>query len=369
MQTVLSEDQEQFKHVVQRFFDAHSTTTAVRKLAETETGFDPLVWAQLSETLGLPGTHLSEQYGGHGFGPVELGIILEEMGRTLYCGPFFSSAVMAGYALELFGDDAAKIERLPQIADGSIRATLILDDLNHPSRVGGLIKATPAGALTGSAPIVLDGCSADVFIIVAQEDLGLGLFALASKAQGVEVAAQDSIDMTRKVARVTLNQAAGTRVGSVSPQDLNRFWDLTSVALAHEMIGGAARLLDETVEYTKGRYQFGRPIGSFQALKHRCADLLMSLEFAKAATHHAGFCLAANAQETIYPSMAKAMAADCFMDMARAAIQLRGGIGFTWENDTHLWFKRAKCDEVLLGAPYQHRARMIDILQEAQDVA
>ena len=369
MQAVLSDDQVQFKQVVHRFFDTHSSTTVVRQLAETETGFDPLVWSQLSETLGLPGTHLSEQYGGHGFGPVELGIILEEMGRTLYCGPFFSSAVMAGYALELFADEAAKIQRLPQIADGSIRATLILDDLNQPSQVGRLIEANQVGALTGSAPIVLDGCSADVFIIVAREDSGLGLYALAANAQGVEVLAQESIDMTRKVARVSLHQSAGTRIGTVTQKGLNRFWDLVSVALAHEMIGGAARLLDETVEYTKGRYQFGRPIGSFQALKHRCADLLMSLEFAKAATHHAGFCLAASDQETVYPSMAKAMAADCFMDMARAAIQLRGGIGFTWENDTHLWFKRAKCDEVLLGAPHRHRARMIDILQETQHVA
>ncbi len=369
MQAVLSEDQAQFKRVIGRFFDTHSTPSAVRRVSETETGFDPDVWAQLSQTLGLPGTHLPEQYGGHGFGPVELGIILEEMGRTLYCGPFFSSAVMAGYALELFADDAAKIQRLPQIADGSIRATLVLDDLNHPGQVGRLIAANQAGALTGSAPIVLDGCSADLFIIVAREAAGLGLYALAAKAPGAEVSAQDSIDMTRKVARMTLQAAAGTRIGSVTRQGLNRFWDLTSVALAHEMIGGAARLLDETVEYTKERYQFGRPIGSFQALKHRCADLLMNLEFAKAATHHAGFCLAARENETIYPSMAKAMAADCFMDMARAAIQLRGGIGFTWENDTHLWFKRAKCDEVLLGAPHRHRARMIDILQEAEGVA
>ena len=154
-----------------------------------------------------------------------------------------------------------------------------------------------------------------------------------------------------------------TLIQEINISNKNIDFLITSVTLS------SARLLDETVEYTKGRYQFGRPIGSFQALKHRCADLLMNLEFAKAATQHAGFCLAASDQETIYPSMAKAMAADCFMEMARAAIQLRGGIGFTWENDTHLWFKRAKCDEVLLGAPYRHRARMMDILQETQDVA
>ena len=369
MQTVFTEDQEQFRRVVGRFFDTHSAPTEVRRLQETETGFDLLVWEKLSETLGLPGTHLSEDYGGHGFGPVELGIILEEMGRTLYCGPFFSSAVMAGYALELFADERAKIERLPRIATGSSRATLVLDDLNQPSQVGRLIEADEAEALTGSAPIVLDGCTAEDFIVVARNTSGLGLYALLPNTAGVTIFAQDSIDMTRKVARVTFQSAAATKIGSVTPQALNRFWDLTSVALAHEMIGGAARLLDETVEYTKGRYQFGRPIGSFQALKHRCADLLMTLEFAKAATHFAAFGLAASDTETIYPSMAKAMAADCFMDMARAAIQLRGGIGFTWENDTHLWFKRAKCDEVLLGAPHRHRARMIDILQEAQHVA
>ena len=369
MQAVLSEDQMQFKQVIARFFDTHSTMPAVRRLSETETGFDPVVWSELSDTLGLPGTHLPEEYGGHGFGPTELGIILEEMGRTLYCGPFFSSAVMAGYALACFGDEAAKIEKLPQIAAGTTRATLVLDDLNHPSKVGRLIKANQAGVLTGTAPIVLDGGSAQAFLIVARESAGLGLFELSPTSPGVEITLQESIDMTRKIARLTLQSAPGLRLGSVTEQGLYQFWDLISVALAHEMIGGAARLLNDTVEYTKGRYQFGRPIGSFQALKHRCADLLMSLEFAKAATHHAGFCLAAGEETTIYPSMAKAMAADCFMDMARAAIQLRGGIGFTWEDDTHLWFKRAKCDEVLLGAPYQQRARMMDILQEAQDVA
>ncbi|MDX1384068.1 MAG: acyl-CoA dehydrogenase family protein, partial [Thermoanaerobaculia bacterium] len=179
------------------------------------------------------------------------------------------------------------------------------------------------------------------------------------------------LDPTRKLARVTFDGAAGRRVGSLDRVRLDRIWDLMCSALAHEMIGGAQYLLDSTVEYTKVRYQFGRPIGSFQALKHRCADLLMEIEIARAHTHHAARCLdaagtageAAGESEPFAASMAKAAAADAYMSAARAGIQLRGGIGFTWENDTHLWFKRAKASEVFLGTPARHRERMMALLE------
>jgi alkylation response protein AidB-like acyl-CoA dehydrogenase len=163
----------------------------------------------------------------------------------------------------------------------------------------------------------------------------------------------------------SFQHAAAEQVGELDAMALGKLWDHICVALSHEMIGGAARLFETTVDYTKVRYQFGRPIGSFQALKHRCADLLMSLEFAKAATHHAAQCLAAGEGDPFAPSMAKALASDTYMEAGRAAIQLRGGIGFTWEEDTHLWFKRAKSSEVFMGSPHTHRERMMTFLETA----
>ena len=185
---------------------------------------------------------------------------------------------------------------------------------------------------------------------------------LDATAPGVTITPRQALDPTRKLSRVSFADAAAEQVGRLTEAGLNRLWDAICVALAHEMIGGAQHLFDSTVEYTRVRVQFGRPIGSFQALKHRCADLLMELEFAKAVVRHAGFRLAAGASESHTASMAKAMAGDLYMQAAREAVQLRGGIGFTWEEDTHLWYKRAKSSEVFMGTPHFHRERMMCLL-------
>ena len=186
----------------------------------------------------------------------------------------------------------------------------------------------------------------------------------APKPEGVSVDLLETIDQTRKVSRVSFKNATVERIGHVNSESLDRTWDHICVVLAHEMIGGAQHLLETTIDYTKLRYQFGRPIGSFQGLKHRCADLLMEVEIAKAATHHAARCLDAGEGEAYAASMAKALAADTYMKAAREAIQLRGGIGFTWEEDTQLWFKRAKSSEVLMGTPAIHRERMISMMEQ-----
>ena len=204
---------------------------------------------------------------------------------------------------------------------------------------------------------------------MAESPEGLGLYQVSPGAEGVNLQARESIDLTRKLSRVVFDHTPVQRIGRVDPAGLQRFWNLACVALSHEMIGGAEALLESTVEYTKIRVQFGRPIGSFQALKHRCADLLMSLEFAKAATYQAAFGLAVDNGPSFSANMAKAMASDCFMETARAGIQLRGGLGFTWEDDTHLYFKRAKCDEVLLGLPHVHRERMIQQMEDSDRAA
>ena len=364
MSDELTADQEQFRDVVQRFMQDKSTPQEVRKLMETEAGYDPDTWQQLSEEVGLAGTHIPEAYGGFGFGAVELGIVAEQMGRHLYCGPFFASSVMVGYALTFAADEAARMRLLPDIATGKTIAALVLDDLNDPNKVGQVLLSME-GCLSGTAPIVVDAQNASLLVVLAGEPGEMGLFAVAADAPGVAITPVTGMDSTRKLAAVNFDDVNAERIGDVSTAALNQIWDHVCVALCHEMIGGAQHLFETTVDYTKLRYQFGRPIGSFQALKHRCADLLMELEFAKAVTHHAAQCLASGEGEAHIASMAKALVSDTYIEAARAAIQLRGGIGFTWEEDTQLWFKRAKSSEVFMGSPNIHRERMMTLLEAA----
>jgi len=363
MQIVYTEEQEQLREVVSRFLQAKSTAVDVRRLMASSEGYDPAVWEQLCGEVGLAGTHIPEEYGGVGFGPVELGIVSEEMGRHLYCGPFFASSVMAGYALLNGATETHKTAILPGIASGDQIATLVLDNLNNPEKVGTALKANEKHVVSGVAPIVIDAHIADVLIVAASTAEGLGLYLVKADAAGLTITPQEALDPTRKLSRVSFNEVSAERIGGLTEALLNRTWDEICSVLAHEMIGGAQYLFESTLEYTKVRVQFGRPIGSFQALKHRCADLLMELEFAKAAIHHAAFCLAAGDGEPYVASMAKAMASDTYMEAARAGVQLRGGIGFTWEEDTHLWFKRAKSSEVFMGSAHMHRERMMTMIE------
>jgi len=363
MQTDYTEDQETFRETVKRFLQDKSQPADIRRLIETTSGYDPTVWQQLCSEVGLTATHFPEEYGGYGFGVVELGIVSEAMGRYLYCGPFLASSVMAGQALLLAGSEAAKVGVLPGIAAGSTIATLVLDDLNDPGRLGRSLTAAQ-GRLSGSAGLVVDGQNANLLIVLAGVGSGLGLFSLEANAPGVTITPIETLDPTRKLARIEFADAEAEQISAVSVEALGQLWDHICLALAHEMIGGAEHLLETTVEYTKVRYQFGRPIGSFQGLKHRAADLLLEVECAKAATHHAAFCLASGEGEPYAASMAKAMASDAYMLAAKEAIQMRGGIGFTWEEDTHLWFKRAKSSEVFMGTPAIHRERMMTLMEE-----
>jgi len=367
MQTMYTEEQEQLREVVSRFLQAKSTAVDVRRLMASSEGYDLAVWQQLCGEVGLAGTHIPEEYGGVGFGPVELGIVSEEMGRHLYCGPFFASSVMAGYALLNGATEAYKSTILPNIASGAEIATLVLDNLNDPGEVGSALKATEEHVVSGIASIVVDAHIADLLIVAASTPDGLGLYLVNAGSEGLSITPQEALDPTRKLSRASFAGVRAERIGWLTEELLNRTWDQICSVLAHEMIGGAQHLFESTLEYTKVRVQFGRPIGSFQALKHRCADLLMDLEFAKAAVHHAAFCLAASDGEPYAASMAKAMASDTCMETARAGVQLRGGIGFTWEEDTHLWYKRAKSSEVFMGSAHMHRERMMTMIEIASN--
>lgn len=351
-----TEEQQQFRDVLARFLAERQPLERVRAMLDAgETG-DPDVWQALAMELGVTGLHVPEVHGGGGFGPVELGIVLEEMGRHHYCGPFLSSTVMAGSALH--GAEAdARAEYFPGIADGSILATLVLDDLDDPDALGRRIRAT-AGALDGTAPIVLGADGATLLLVLAggQED-GLGLYAV--RAEDARIEPLESLDPLRPLARVTFSGTPARRIGTFDPATVRRLWDTLSILLAHELVGAAEALLYSTVEYMQMRVQFGRAIASFQALKHRCADLLTEVELAKALAREGARVLATPDSPTEIACMAKAMASDAAMSAARAAIQLRGGIGFTWENETHLYYKRIKSSEVLFGTPQRQRERLM----------
>ena len=372
MEIGFTEDQSLFRDVVRRFLEDKSPTAEVRRIMESTAGFDLQVWNQAAQEVGLTGIHLPEEFGGSGFGAVELGIVAEEMGRHLFCSPFFASAVMAGYAISNEGTSEQKSRWLPGIADGSCIATLVLDDLNTLAGVGRQIQATQETLLSGSAPLVIDAQIASTFVVAARSEAGIAFYLVPADSTGIAVQPLEVVDSTRKLCRVDFTDVGAERLGDGRAANLALLWDQLCAVLANEMVGGATRLFETTLDYLKLRVQFGRTIGSFQALKHRCADLLMELELARAAAYAASREQAKLASgldaDPCAAHVAKALASDAYMQIARQAIQLRGGIGFTWEEDTHLWFKRAKSSEVLLGSSAWHRDQMINRLMLEPDM-
>jgi alkylation response protein AidB-like acyl-CoA dehydrogenase len=367
IQFAFTNEQDQFRSTIRRFLDDKSPTTEVRRLMITAEGYDPEVWRQLSAELALPGIHIPEEYGGAGFGMVELCIVAEEFGRSLLCAPYFSSAVLAANAILNAGTEAQKSSLLPDIAAGKRLATLAITEPNgswDPRDIE--VTATPVAdgyRLDGVKSYVVDGNLADLLVVAARVPKtsgleGLGLFTLDSKAGGVERRPLESMDPTRKLARIDLHGAYASLLGDLNEgaKPIVRTMDQATVVLANEMMGGAQALLDSAISYAKLRVQFGREIGSFQAIKHKCADLLLDVELAKSATYYAAQAVAVEDSEwPALASLAKATASDTYLRTAAECIQIHGGIGFTWDNDTHLWFKRAKSSEVFLGQPSYHR--------------
>ena len=315
---MLNDDQEQFKSVVAKFLGDKSTPGAVRELMATDQGYDPAVWLQLSQELGLLGTHIPESYGGYGFGAVEQSIISYEMGRSLFCGPYFSSAILAGYALLVGADETHKTRLLPGIASGDVLATVLIDDLNDAQGLGR--QFTISGEqLSGEADMVVDAHVADLLVVPVRQEQSVRLFVIDSNQAECELL--ESMDQTRKLSRVRLQSVTGKEIGQLDSAEVDRYWDHINTALAAEMMGGAEHLFSTTIEYMKMRMQFGRLIGSFQGLKHRCADLMLQLELAKATTQDAARYLATGDGLNYAPNMAKAMA-DCFWERKPVEAQL-----------------------------------------------
>jgi alkylation response protein AidB-like acyl-CoA dehydrogenase len=357
-----SEEQEELRNVVRQFLEAKAPEAAVREQMETERGFDPDVWKQMAEQLGLQSLTIPEEFGGQGFGYVELIVVLEEMGKTLVCAPYFSTVVLAANTLLQSGDDAAKKEYLPGIASGETIATLAFTEPSGKWDESG-VEATASRKgdswkLSGTKMFVLDGHTADLIIVAARTPKGVSLFAVNGDAAGLTRTPLATMDQTRKQAKLELDGVEGRLIGEEGKgwDVLSTVLDLAAVALAAEQVGGAQRCLDMSVEYAKVRVQFGRPIGSFQAIKHKCADMLLEVESAKSAAYYAGWCASEmNDELPAVASLAKAYCSDAYFHAAAENIQIHGGIGFTWEHPAHLYFKRAKSSELLFGDPTYHR--------------
>jgi len=357
-----SEEQEELRSAVRRFLEDKSPSTEVRRLMDTTEGYDPAVWSQMANQLGLQHLTIPEEYGGAGFGYVELVVVLEEMGRALLCAPFFSTVGLATNALLVSGDDAAKAEYLPGIASGETIATLAYTEETGRWDLDGVtLAATASGGgwtLDGTKSYVLDGHTASLILVAARSESGLSLFAVTGDAAGLERTPLATMDQTRKQAKLGFSGVEGRLIGeegSAGPV-LSKTLDLAAVALAAEQVGGAQRVLDMSVEYAKHRIQFGRPIGSFQAIKHKCADMLLEVESAKSAAYYAGWAAAEDNEELpVTACLAKAYCSEAYFHAAAENIQIHGGIGFTWDHDAHLYFKRAKSSELILGDPSYHR--------------
>ena len=362
MNFAFSEEQEELRRSVRRFLDDKSPETEVRRLMDTTEGYDPAVWSQMAEQLGLQGLAIPEEFGGSGYTYVELIVVLEEMGRALLCAPYFSSVALAANLLLVSGDDAAQKEYLPGIANGSTIATVALaEPSGRWDEAGVTLEASGSGdkwTLTGEKLYVLDGHTADLILVAARTGAGVSVFAVDQAASGLTATPLSTMDQTRKQARITFSSTPGRLVGREGEgwAAISKMLDLAAVALAAEQVGGAQRVLDMSVEYAKNRIQFGRPIGSFQAIKHKCADMLLEVESAKSAAYYAGWAAAEDSDELpVVASLAKSYCSEAYFHAAAENIQIHGGIGFTWEHPAHLYFKRAKSSELLFGDPTYHR--------------
>jgi len=365
----LDDDQVTLQSVLREFFDDRVPESAVRAQLEDPTAFDRQLWKRLSVELGLPGLAVPEQYGGAGFSFVELGLVLEEMGRALVVSPFLASCVMATQLLLALDDEDARERLLPGLASGDVLGTVALaEDAGswQPGDVAATATAVgDAWRIDGHKAFVLDGAVADVLLVVARTPDGIGVFEVAGDASGLERTPLTTLDQTRKLARLVFDavpaRRLGTADGAAAAAAIELMLDLTRIALAADAVGGTGRVLDMSVSYAKTREQFGRTIGSFQAIKHKCASMLVDLESSRAAVHYALWAAATGSDERrIVAPMVKAHCVDVYLAATGENIQIHGGIGFTWEHPAHLYLKRAKSSQALLGGSDFHRQLLAD---------
>lgn len=354
------------RSTIRDFLITHMSEDAVRKAASTAEGFDTDTWRTIGQELELCSLAVPEDFGGAGFSFAEVCIALEEFGSTLACLPYFSSTVLATNLLLHPAADPGRNEWLPQLAQGTVRAAVawIDDESGGPRDSVGTATARMSERgwrMNGIKTFVVDGCTADLVIFAAHTKRGPSLFAVDGNAEGLACEPLSTMDSTRKQARLRFRDTPGTLIGAEGEAAVALRWmlDISSVGLAAEQVGGAQRCLDMSVAYSKDRHQFGRPIGAFQSIQHICADMLMRTECARSAMLHGVMTATENSGDLpISASLAKSYCSDAFVSAAESNIQLHGAIGFTWEHPAHLYYKRAKSSQIMLGTPQHHRERL-----------
>jgi len=375
-----TQEQVMLRNLTREFLSRESTPRAVRTLMEDPTGYSDATWQQMSE-MGLPGLAIDPGYGGQGLGMVELALVLDEMGRAAYPGPFFATSVLAASAIAAGGQPNQMARYLPDLAQGQTKATLaLIEDALSWAPSGVQLRAERRGdafVLSGHKRFVPFAQVANLILVAARTDSGSAsdgttVFAVPPDAAGLRQAPNVEMDHTAKTATVSFE-------GVTVPADavigeIDRGWAVigpvlqrAAIGAAAEMLGAARRCMEMSVEYAKVRQQFGQPIGAFQAIKHACAEMLLEVENAHAATYYAAWALDAGSPDAeLAASVAKAYVGEASRKVCGSSIQVHGGIGFTWEYDLHLYVKRAKHFEPLYGDADFHRERALQLLLERE---
>jgi alkylation response protein AidB-like acyl-CoA dehydrogenase len=373
MSAASAEDRALFRDSARGFLADNATSADVRRWMATDLGYDRDIWQRVAGELGWPAVPMDEDHGGLGLGLGETALLMEEMGAALFCSPFFATVCLAAPAIRLGGSDAQKGEYLPAIAAGELTAALALTEKTGRIDAAAIQAEAKADGesyiLNGAKRFVVDGHSADLLIVAARTpgssgEAGVSLFAVPGNADGLARQSLPTLDQTRRQADIQLADVRVSRDALIGEAGngwplIAQVLDLGITALAAEQAGGARKVLALTVDYIQERVQFGRQIGSFQAIKHRCADMMVKVESALAAANCAAE--AADAGDADFPmlaAMAKAYCSDAYFACAGEAIQLHGGVGFTWEYDPHLYFKRARASAAMLGSADYHRERI-----------
>lgn len=354
----------ELRSMVREFCAEFSPEALVREHMESPLGHDPALWRRLGTDIGVLGLAVPEAYGGDGVGLIAQAVVIDEFGAALVCGPVLGTLALAMPTLVALADEDAKRELLPPLCSGERTATLVA-----PLATGVLdedavtVEAAENGGwrLTGDVAQVPDGAAADTLLVLARTPQGPALFAVAGDAEGLTRTSLTTLDLTRRQAAVSFVAtparllASGTEaVGAVERAAL-----VASVLLAVESAGGAQRMLDVTVAHVSTRKQFGQPVGAFQAVKHRCANLLIAVETARSAAYHGVWALQDGTDDPrLAAALAKAVASESYQAVSAGAIQLHGGIGFTWEGSPHLYFKRSATNGLTLGTATQHLDRV-----------
>jgi alkylation response protein AidB-like acyl-CoA dehydrogenase len=372
MNFAFTEEQQMLRDSVRSFLADRVPSEKVREIMETDSGHDEALWSEMAD-LGWHSMHIPEEYGGAGFSFLELGVVLEEMGRAMTPGPFFASTVLGAEAILIGGTDDQKKQLLPGIASGETIATLAVVESSGRWDADGVQMAAKQDGdsvtLAGTKSFVLDGHVAHQLIVAVRNGAGgVDLYVVDAGLPGIERRRLETMDMTRKQAEIVFDDVTvplSARLGAEGggAATLERLYDYAAAALAFEQVGGAQKCLEMSVDYAKVRIQFGRPIGSFQAIKHKCADMLVQVESAKSAAYYAGWAASERNDELpIVAPLAKSYCSDAYFFCASENIQVHGGIGFTWEHDAHLYFKRAKTDQLLFGDSSRWRLLLADRL-------